>query len=188
MQPAPDHPSLFSIFVMIFGVLFSCAVMGWMALRAGTSVERAENEPRYRRRLLLVAGAIYTLGGISLIVDVAVGSAPLWNLCFLPIPILFVGTYFKQQTESNILLHKTQIDAFALNAPFRQYPSAHGICVAYEISRRCGRSPASNYSPTTGHVLLSAPTQVESTVPPALHSSHAASRVHLPGRCRTPHH
>jgi hypothetical protein len=84
---------------MIFGVLAFCAFVGWGALRMLKSAERAENEPKYRRRNLLVMGVIYAFGGINGIINVALGDAPAWALCLLPIPVLIAWAFFRRASR-----------------------------------------------------------------------------------------
>lgn len=52
--------------------------------------EKAEKDPKYRRRNLFMLAGIYGFGMLTGISRVVEGSAPLWSLLLLPIPFAFV--------------------------------------------------------------------------------------------------
>ena len=76
-------PEWATVFIIIVGVLASCAVLGWM----GWWVLQLPEKPRRLRRLLLFLGAIYLIGAISGVWKAATGEAPVWSLLFLPLSL-----------------------------------------------------------------------------------------------------
>ena len=61
--------------------------MVWLFWRAWKSVERAERDPRYLRRRLVLLGMIYVFGAVFGIEQVATGQQPLQSLIGLPIAV-----------------------------------------------------------------------------------------------------
>jgi heme A synthase len=78
---------------IILGVSVATVFLGWVMWRAARSVERAESDPKYQRRWLIVFGMVYVLGAIVGISNVASGHAPPLSLLGLPIPVL-IAWYF----------------------------------------------------------------------------------------------
>jgi hypothetical protein len=56
---------MLAVITAVASVLTFSALLGWVLLRASTSVERARRDPRYRRRYLLVHGAISAAGFVA---------------------------------------------------------------------------------------------------------------------------
>jgi len=71
---------------IIVGVLASCAFLGWLMWRACQSVDRAQRDPRYMRRLLLRGGLLYVGCALYGIEEVATGKMPIQSLLGLIIP------------------------------------------------------------------------------------------------------
>jgi hypothetical protein len=88
-------PSLGTITTIILGVLALSAFLGWGAWRVYKSAERAERDPRYLRRSLLLLGLIYVGGAVYGIEEVITGSAPIQSLVGLPIGAFFAWFYLR---------------------------------------------------------------------------------------------
>jgi hypothetical protein len=56
---------MLAVTTVVGAVLIFSAVLGWVLLRAATSVERAQRDPGYRRRQLFVHGAISAAGVVG---------------------------------------------------------------------------------------------------------------------------
>lgn len=74
---------------ILVGVLGFGAVLVVLLLQLAKSVERSERDLGYRRRGLLLIGALYVATTTLIIVQVATGKAPIETLVGLPV-VLFV--------------------------------------------------------------------------------------------------
>jgi len=83
------------IATMIVGVLAFSTFLGWGVWRVFQRANRAENDPRYLRRLLMRAGLLYVCGVVLTVEQVATGKEPKTALLGLPIAALLVWTYFR---------------------------------------------------------------------------------------------
>lgn len=80
---------------VVIGVSVVSALFGWMMFRLAKSMDRAERDPKYKRRIFLCCAAIYGLGIVSGVSQVLSGEAPPVALLGLPIPILFVWWFLR---------------------------------------------------------------------------------------------
>jgi MFS family permease len=81
---------LWTITIIVTGVIAVSALLGLLMSRWGKSMDRAEREPKYRRRRMYYGAAIYGFGIVCGVVQVLTGKAPAWSLLFIPIPLFFV--------------------------------------------------------------------------------------------------
>jgi hypothetical protein len=84
--------------IIIVAVLTSCALMGSSAWWAFQALEK----PSRLRNFLLLLGAVYIAGAINGIWGVVNGSAPLWSMLFLPIPVLVAWLYFRSAARISV--------------------------------------------------------------------------------------
>lgn len=82
----------------VVGVFAASALLGWFMFRAGKSLDRANSDPRYRRRQLLLLAGVYVFSMLIGVSGVIRGEQPVWSLLGLPIPLLIV--YFLLRTAS----------------------------------------------------------------------------------------
>jgi hypothetical protein len=80
---------------VVVGVLAFTAMFIWLLWRMAQSVERAEREPRYLRRILFILGGVYVAGAINAIIQVLSGNQPLEALVGLPIGALLAWFYLR---------------------------------------------------------------------------------------------
>jgi hypothetical protein len=73
----------------------ACGFFGWMAWRVCQSADRAEHDPRYRRRLLLRGALLYGFCALYGIEEVITGKQPAQNLFFLIIPAALIWLFVK---------------------------------------------------------------------------------------------
>ena len=95
LATTPPAASPVFIATVIVGVMAACGFCGWMAWRACESVDRAQRDIRYRRRLLLVGALPYALGAALGTSDVLRGEQPAWHLVFLIIPAALIWLFIK---------------------------------------------------------------------------------------------
>jgi hypothetical protein len=84
-----------TIATIIIGVLALSALLGWMMWRMAKAVERAERDPRYVRRWLMIFGTLYGLGALTGVGKVISGTAPPFSLIGLAIPLTIVWYCFR---------------------------------------------------------------------------------------------
>ena len=87
-----------SVAIIIVAVLTSCAFMGLSAWWAFQTVEK----PSRLRKILLLLGAVYIAGAINGIWGVVNGSAPLWSMLFLPIPVGAAWLYLRSAARTSV--------------------------------------------------------------------------------------
>jgi hypothetical protein len=92
---ASTVPSLGMITTIILGVLILSAFLGWVGWRVYKSAERAERDPRYLRRSLLLLGLIYVGSAMYGIEEVVSGRAPIQSLVGLPIGAFLAWFYLR---------------------------------------------------------------------------------------------
>jgi cell division protein FtsW (lipid II flippase) len=90
------------IATVIVGVFSVTALLIWILWRACKSAERAEREPKYLRRILVLAGVPYVIAAVSIVAEVATGDMPVWMLLGLPIPILFAWFWLRQANRVKV--------------------------------------------------------------------------------------
>lgn len=90
------------IVTIIVSVMMACAFFGWMAWRTCESADRAERDPRYRRRLLLGGALFYALCAVSAISEVITGKQPVQFLFGLIIPAALIWLFIKAATRVKI--------------------------------------------------------------------------------------
>jgi len=83
------------IATVIVVVLAACAFFGWMAWRVCKSADRAEQDPRYRRRLLLRGALLYGFCAVYGIEEVITGKQPVQNLFFIIIPAALIWLFVR---------------------------------------------------------------------------------------------
>lgn len=93
---------LWTLISIVVGVSAVSALLGWMTFRFAKHMDRAEREPRYRRRWLLYGAAMYGFGFVTGVPRVLSGDAPRWALLFVPIPLLFVWLYLSAAKQVKI--------------------------------------------------------------------------------------
>lgn len=86
---------LWTLICVIVGVSVASVLFGWMMFRFAKSMDRAERDPKHKRRILLRSAAIYGFGIVLGVSQVVTGDAPLKTLLALPIPLLIVWMYLR---------------------------------------------------------------------------------------------
>jgi hypothetical protein len=87
------------IVTVIVSVLAVSAFFGVAAWRLYKTAERAEQEPRYRRRHLLRGALLYAFCAVYGIERVISGNAPIQSLFGLIIPAGLIWFYIKEATR-----------------------------------------------------------------------------------------
>ena len=84
--------------------------------RSAKSMDGAERDPKYKRRLLYIGAAIYGYGLIAGVAQVLSGDAPPAILLAAPIPLLFVWFYLRavKRVMDNGTLRPGSYTAFEL--------------------------------------------------------------------------
>jgi len=95
----PDVSNLWTVISIVVGVFSVSALFGWMMFRAAKSWERADLDPRYRRRKLILGAAIYVVAIVIGLSQVIRGNEPVETLAGLPIVLLLV--YWLLRTASH---------------------------------------------------------------------------------------
>lgn len=80
---------------VVAGVFAAAALFGWIMYRSAKSMDRAERDPKYKRRLLYIGASIYAYGLVAGVAQVLSGDAPPATLLAAPIPLLFVWFYLR---------------------------------------------------------------------------------------------
>lgn len=75
---------------IIIGVLVSCLLLGYLLWRVGKSADRADHDPRYRRRSLIRLAMVYLVVGVVIIAGVALGKERVEALYGLPMGVLII--------------------------------------------------------------------------------------------------
>ncbi len=83
------------VVTVVVGVLAFTALLVWMMWRLYRSMERAERDPRYHRRVLMRGAMLYGGSAVFGIVLVATGREPIQSLVGLPVVALLVWSYMK---------------------------------------------------------------------------------------------
>ncbi len=91
------------MFVKItIGILVFSAMLGWGVLRAAKSADRSSRDPRYRRRQLFLAAAMYAALVVFGILEIAVNKeSPFFALC-LTVPLLFLWRFWRAASRVEI--------------------------------------------------------------------------------------
>ena len=76
--------------------------MVWFFWRSWKSVERAERDPRYLRRRLLLMGMIYVAGAVFGIEQVATRKQPVQSLIGLPIAVCFAWFWLRSASRVKV--------------------------------------------------------------------------------------
>jgi hypothetical protein len=90
------------IVTIIAGVMAACGFFGWMAWRLCKSVERAERDPRYLRRILFGSALLYALGAVLAVSDVVTGEQPPQYLFALIIPAALIWLFIKAASRVKV--------------------------------------------------------------------------------------
>jgi hypothetical protein len=92
-----------AMFVKItIGILVFSAMLGWGAFRAAKSADRSSRDPRYRRRQLLLAAAMYAVFVTFGILEIVVNKeSPFFALC-LTVPLLFLWRLWRAANRVGI--------------------------------------------------------------------------------------
>src|ERR1700688_266145 len=98
----PPAASPVLIVTIIVSVMAACGFFGWMAWRLCQSVDRAERDPRYLRRILLGGALLYTLGAISAVSDVITRKEPAQYLFGLIIPAALIWFFIKAASRVKV--------------------------------------------------------------------------------------
>jgi len=80
------------VFLVISSVLGCSALLAWGMWRLYKTLERAERDPKYVRRLFMRSGIVYGCSAVIGTVLVATGNLPKASLIGLPIVALFCWT------------------------------------------------------------------------------------------------
>jgi hypothetical protein len=86
----------------ILGVFACSALLGWGTWRVYRSTERAERDPRYFRRRLIIGGSLYLACSTYGIVQVAMGKQPAQSLIGLPIGLLIAWVFLRTAIRVNV--------------------------------------------------------------------------------------
>ena|SRR5579864_7405657 len=84
-----------SVTAVVVGVLALSAFFVWRLWRLYLSMERAERDARYRRRVLMRLPILYGASAVFGIVLVASGREPIQTLLGLPVVALLIWLYLK---------------------------------------------------------------------------------------------
>jgi amino acid transporter len=87
---------------VVGGVFAAAALVGWVMYRSAKSMDRAERDPKYKRRLLYIGAAIYSYGLVAGVAQVLSGDAPPATLLAAPIPLIFVWFYLRAAKRMKI--------------------------------------------------------------------------------------
>ena len=91
-----------TIATIIVGVLMCSAFLAWGTWRFSKSAERAERDPRFRRRVLLRGGLLYAVCAVYSIAQVAIGDLPIQSLIGLPIGAALAWFYIRSALRVKI--------------------------------------------------------------------------------------
>jgi CDP-diglyceride synthetase len=90
------------IATVIVGVTVTTALLAWGMWRTCRSAERAERDPRYRRRLLIMMGMLYVTSAAFAIEQVATGKEPIQTLIGLPFGLLLAWFWLRSASRVKI--------------------------------------------------------------------------------------
>ena len=90
------------IVATIVSVMVACAFFGWMAWRVCESADRAERDPRYRRRILFGGALFYAFCAVSAISDVITGKQPVQYLFGLVIPAALIRLFIRAASRVKV--------------------------------------------------------------------------------------
>lgn len=93
---------LWMFLAVVIGVFAAAALGGWAIYRSAKSMDRAERDPKYRRRLLYIGAAIYGYGLVAGVWEVLSGHASPTTLFAAPIPLLFVWFFLRAAKKVKI--------------------------------------------------------------------------------------
>ena len=93
---------LWTIFSVVVGVFAASALLGWFMFRLGKSMDRANSEPRYRRRQIVLLVGVYVVSMVVGVSEVIGGNRPVWSLVFLPIPLLIVYFLLRAARQTKV--------------------------------------------------------------------------------------
>jgi hypothetical protein len=93
---------LWTFISVVGGVFAVAALLGWTMYRSAKSMDRAEQDPKYKRRVFYIGAAIYGFGLIAGVARVLSGDAPPAALLPAPIPLLFVWFYLREAKRVKI--------------------------------------------------------------------------------------
>ena len=84
------------MFLAIVGSVFGAAALGgWAMHRGAKSADKAEQDPKYRRRLFYRGAALYGFGLVVGVSQVLSGNAPPATLFAAIVPLLFVWFFLR---------------------------------------------------------------------------------------------
>jgi|ERR1019366_7204385 hypothetical protein len=90
------------IVTVIVIVMAACAFFGWAAWRACQDADRAERDPRFRRRLLLRGALLYAFCAILGIEKVVTGEAPVQYLFGLIVPAALIWYFIRAASRVKV--------------------------------------------------------------------------------------
>jgi len=93
---------LWTFISVVVGVFVASALLGWFMLRLGKSMDRANSDPRYRRRQIVLLVGVYVVSMVVGVSGVIGGSQPVWSLVFLPIPLLIVYSLLRTARQTKV--------------------------------------------------------------------------------------
>jgi CDP-diglyceride synthetase len=90
------------IATVILGVSAVTAFFAWTMWRAFRMVERAERDPKYLRRLLLVLPVLYACSTVFGVFEVATGREPIQALAGLLIVVVISWVYVRMALKVKV--------------------------------------------------------------------------------------
>jgi hypothetical protein len=80
---------------IVVGVFAVAAFIGWRTYRLGMSMDRAQQDPKYMRRVLYRGAALYGFGLVFGVTQVISGDLPPASLLAAPISLLLIWFYLR---------------------------------------------------------------------------------------------
>ena len=90
------------LLLIIIGFTLFIAIVYWVLVRAARLGNRIHQDPRFRRRVLVIAAIPYILGGLVGTVEVATGNEPLKTLAGLAISIPMAWLFLSAARKTKI--------------------------------------------------------------------------------------
>ena len=87
---------------IVVGVFAASALLGWLLFRAGKSMDSANLDPIYRRRLFALLAGVYVISMMVGVSGVIRGTQPVWSLVCLPIPLLIAYVLLRAASRTKV--------------------------------------------------------------------------------------